>query len=144
MMPEDKRAEYTERARQMGLRNLGRPNANKKRPYGILYNKLVREARGHPVELTYEQYLGFVEKNCHYCDAKLSWVKHNNHKQSSFAHYVDRKDNSLGYTKDNCVVCCPRCNWGKGDSFTYEEWVVMTAALKATKHEEGRNEQATS
>jgi len=129
-----KREVDKERGRQLGLKNIGRSNAHKKRPYEVLYNKLLNGAkkRGHKVELTYEQYLEFVEKDCHYCDAKLSWVKHNTHK-AALAHYIDRKDNTLGYSKDNCVACCPRCNWGKGDSFTYEEWVVMTAALKGMK-----------
>jgi len=123
-----------ERGRQLGLKNIGRPNVHKKRPYEVLYNRLLKgaEKRKYKVEMTYEQYLEFVEKDCHYCDAKLTWVKHSTHK-AALAHCIDRKDNSLGYTKENCVACCPRCNWGKSNSFTYEEWIVMTAALKEMK-----------
>ena len=33
---------------------------------------------------------------------------------------LDRKDNSIGYSKNNCVVCCSTCNYIKGDKFTYE------------------------
>lgn len=27
---------------------------------------------------------------------------------------VDRKDNGIGYSNDNCVPCCMICNWAKG------------------------------
>jgi hypothetical protein len=28
---------------------------------------------------------------------------------------VDRIDNSIGYTKENCVPCCTICNWAKSN-----------------------------
>jgi hypothetical protein len=39
---------------------------------------------------------------------------------------LDRRDNSLGYVPGNVVVACKRCNYGKSDDFTYEEWLGMT------------------
>jgi hypothetical protein len=134
-MTEEQIKDQVERARQMGLRNVGRPNWNKKRTFEAIYNKMVRAAKGraYAVELTYAQFLEFTKQTCcHYCNAAVVWVRHNSHKDN-LHHNLDRKNNALGYTKENCVVCCARCNWGKGYSFTYEEWVVMTAALKHMK-----------
>lgn len=44
-------------------------------------------------------YFGF----CFYCDRMP-------------AGGVDRRDNSVGYQPDNCVSCCPHCNYAKRDN----------------------------
>jgi hypothetical protein len=36
---------------------------------------------------------------------------------------IDRKDNALGYTKDNSIPCCARHNFIKRNWFTYEEMI---------------------
>jgi len=103
------------------------------RPYEYKYNRLVRENKNRQeVELTYEQYLSFVNKNCHYCDTKLNWDKYTNKYEghSSYAYNLDRKDSNTHYTLDNCVACCYRCNKGKFNNYSYKEWVIMTQALK--------------
>lgn len=41
---------------------------------------------------------------------------------------LDRLDNSLGYTKQNCVPCCAVCNRGK-NSMGYNEWKEYLDAL---------------
>lgn len=38
---------------------------------------------------------------------------------------LDRKDNTKGYTVDNCVPACRRCNSLKGADITYAEMLVM-------------------
>lgn len=104
-------------------------NGNKIRPFEALYNMLVSMAKNRTyVELTYEEYLTFTKhKKCRYCGALVVWVPHyaNEH-----GHHLDRKDNALGYSKENCVVCCARCNAAKSDHFTYEEWVQIGALIK--------------
>jgi len=35
---------------------------------------------------------------------------------------IDRKDNNLGYTKENCVACCRICNQAK-HTLTEKEWL---------------------
>ena len=39
---------------------------------------------------------------------------------------VDRIDSSLGYTIDNCVACCDKCNYAKHDLSTedFKEWII--------------------
>ncbi len=45
---------------------------------------------------------------------------------------LDRKDNDKGYTIDNVVPCCGRCNQIKGNKITYEEMILYIApAIRA-------------
>ncbi len=103
------------------------------RPFEYKYNRLVREnQKRQEVELTYEQYLTFVNENCHYCDAELNWDEYTNKYEGKncYAYNLDRKDSNTHYTLDNCVACCYRCNKGKFNNYSYKEWVIMTQALK--------------
>jgi hypothetical protein len=98
------------------------------RPFEALYNNFVDKAtrKGHNVSITYEQFLVFTDTTkCHYCLEKISWSKHGIVINGS-SYYLDRKDNSLGYSVDNCVVCCTRCNRAKSDVYSYEDWHGMT------------------
>ncbi len=58
------------------------------------------KARGLEITITKDDYNARVWTACHYCgalpgDAPLG---------------MDRKDNAVGYTPENCVPCCWRCN----------------------------------
>jgi hypothetical protein len=104
------------------------------RPHEARYNRLKfdnkwnRKAR--TVEFTYEEFLEFVKiKKCHYCWSQIDWGKEYNINGNS-RYNLDRKDNNLDYTTTNCVVCCERCNKGKRDFFTYDEWYGMTAYFR--------------
>lgn len=79
--------------------------------------------------LSYEEFLTFTRiPECHYCGAVIPW--HPKMAGKNNAYYLDRKDNDKGYTTDNCVVCCSRCNWAKANRFTYEEWVYIGKAIR--------------
>lgn len=109
------------------------PPCRKKRPFESLFNELLRGARHRKiaVTLTYEEYVGFtVTSMCHYCSHPILWIPFN-----GAGYQLDRKDNSRGYDKDNCVVCCWTCNVSKADRYTYEEWVAMTKALQEFRRE---------
>ena len=71
------------------------------------------------------------EKTCHYCNASVKWTEFNLLKGQ--AYNLDRKDNDLPYTVENCVVCCERCNKAKREFFSYEEWYEMTECLRKKK-----------
>lgn len=107
-----------------------------KEPYRWLYTTLQTSARKHGKEfqLTFSEFLEFVNvKVCHYCGTLITWPERSrylNDRQdktlrSKSAYYLDRKDNSVGYTKNNCVVCCPLCNGIKGNKLTYSEMVLL-------------------
>ena len=107
---------------------------NQLKPYEALYNLLCRASKGRTeVTLTYKQYLKFVGLNCHYCDAQVLWVPHINAKKGvrGSAYNLDRKDNSLGYSKDNCVVCCGPCNQTKSNRFTYDQMLQIGDLIRS-------------
>lgn len=54
---------------------------------------------------------------CYYCES------------SDIQIVLDRKDSSGGYTKDNVVPCCVRCNLIKSD-MPYEAWKRLIPAVK--------------
>jgi hypothetical protein len=99
-------------------------NARRIRPYEILYNALIRCSNIRKIEkaISYEEFLSFTKiDKCHYCLSPIIWKKH-----SSNTYNLDRKDNNVGYISGNLVVCCYKCNKGKREIFTYEEWYGMT------------------
>jgi len=46
---------------------------------------------------------------------------------------LDRKDSSIGYCMENVVPCCKECNQAKRDWFTFDEMIVIGAAIKQVK-----------
>lgn len=63
-------------------------------------------ARNKSFELTREQFNDFIYKNCIYCGEPSKGI--------------DRVDNSKGYTLENSVSCCGRCNIMKNDMTVFE------------------------
>jgi hypothetical protein len=105
------------------------------RPYECLYNILkgYAQKRFGVVELAYEQFLEFTKiTKCHYCNAAVSWTKFNVTKHGN-AYNLDRVDASKNYKPNNLVVCCARCNRGKSDCFTYDEWYGMTSYFRKSE-----------
>jgi 5-methylcytosine-specific restriction endonuclease McrA len=77
-------------------------------------------ARGFDFDLTMEDVEVLMNAPCHYCGDK-------NNPQ------IDRKDNARGYTRDNVVPACKRCNTVKGHLLTYEEMLKVIDALEWRK-----------
>jgi hypothetical protein len=107
---------------------------NRLRPFEWLFNIFTSasDRRDIPHSLTYEDFLIFTKINsCHYCSFPIEWPEYSRSKgPEREAYYLDRIDNNVGYTPANCVVCCSRCNMGKGDSFSYEEWKHIGKAIR--------------
>lgn len=110
------------------------------RPFEGLFNALrnhctqkAKAADGYAgsiLNLVYEEFLVLTSvTQCHYCFAPIQWTKFNTKKHG--AHYnLDRKDNNQGYSASNVVVACRRCNFGKGDRYTYKQWHEMTECFR--------------
>jgi len=79
--------------------------------YYSLYKKYKTNAvnRNIPFEILEYDFFELLKNNCQYCgDEPKQIFKVNN--RSVFYNGIDRVDNSIGYTKDNCVSCCWICN----------------------------------
>lgn len=85
-------------------------------PFEALHNALVRRCKkiGREV-MSFEDFLTFTKiKNCHYCADQIVWAEYLDHKKG-YGCNLDRKYSDIGYTKENCVVCCALCNHMKWD-----------------------------
>ena len=71
--------------------------------------------RGKPFFLTVADFESLIFENCHYCGSPPSNVRRYSSGIREDVAYsgVDRVDNILGYTVDNCVPCCKGCNLAK-------------------------------
>ncbi len=81
--------------------------------------------KGHSCDLTHEWlWENVIDAACVYCGDDLEPVG------------LDRVDNSQGHLVANVVVCCPTCNWVRGDLFTFEEMKMLgktIAEIKASR-----------
>ena len=66
--------------------------------------------RSIPFRLSFKKYLEISSMPCEYCGASLG------------RNGIDRKDNSVGYTSENSVPCCSKCNLMKRD-YSISEFV---------------------
>jgi hypothetical protein len=81
------------------------------------------EERGLLFELSFSQFIDLTSKNCHYCNSEPSNKCSQDGNNGDFIYNgIDRKDNTKGYTIENCVSCCKICNRAKAD-MTYEDFI---------------------
>lgn len=107
----------------------------RKKPYEALFNIFKRKTikSGKINDISYEQFVKFTEQNnCFYCYSSVFWTEYNVSENGS-SYNLNRKNNTLGYTADNCVVCCWKCNESKKDNFSHEEWYGMTEYFRNKK-----------
>jgi hypothetical protein len=84
-------------------------------PYDALYKEFRRKAHrnNHETTITFDDFLEFTKTTeCFYCGCPVQWervIKHGGTRQYN----LDRIDNNIGYSIDNCVICCNVCNFMK-------------------------------
>lgn len=103
--------------------------------YQTIYNHLVSGAKRKniPISLTFEEFVLFTKINeCIYCKNYVTWTKHKK-RNSNIRYNLDRKDNSKGYTLDNCVVCCKECNYIKSDKISFNEMLLISNIINKNK-----------
>lgn len=74
--------------------------------------------RGFEFELSMDDFLNLVSQNCVYCGAEPivypgDIKDFSKHEDEWKRNGIDRIDASRGYTLDNCVPCCWKCNCAK-------------------------------
>ena len=86
-------------------------------------------ARKLSFDLTLEQFEKITSSNCSYCGKPPSIWEHNHcseksqNKWSSYCYNgIDRKNNDLGYAKENSASCCKTCNYAKRD-MSYAQFI---------------------
>ena len=109
--------------------------SHRKQPFEHIFKRFCNTSNQekHENKLSYDQFLKFTKiDECHYCMQSIPWMEYayHNNKYTRAGYFLDRKDNKLGYSIENCVVCCTRCNFAKGNRFSYEEWYGMTAYFR--------------
>jgi hypothetical protein len=93
-------------------------------------------ARNHEFSLSVEQFRSLISLNCFYCGEAPSRPRKTTNKFGAICvNGIDRIDNSKGYTVENSVPCCDKCNHGKKD-YSYSEfvdWIKRVADYMTTK-----------
>ena len=89
----------------------------------LLYNvyKHNAEIRSREFTLTTEQFKALTSGTCVYCGLTPSSEYQTASKNGGYIYNgVDRIDNNIGYTLENCATCCKTCNWMKRVQTTEE------------------------
>ena len=74
------------------------------------------------------------ESSCYYCDATPANVFKGSGMNGDYTYNgIDRKDNSLGYTIQNCITCCKQCNFAKGFQ-SFEDFVLFLKRVSKKWH----------
>lgn len=93
--------------------------------------------RANYSEMPFEDFFSISQMNCDYCKATPNNLQNSAKADPKASQYakdngdftyngLDRFDNSLPHSKENCVACCKWCNYAKRDR-TYAEfkaWII--------------------
>lgn len=80
------------------------------------------DRRNHQFNLTIDEFVSIMKLNCYYCGTEPKQIfKKKGLIHDSIYNGIDRKNNKIGYTIDNCVPCCKFCNLVK-NRFTINEF----------------------
>jgi hypothetical protein len=94
--------------------------------------------RGYEYNLTDDQFKSLIFKDCYYCGCSPNQLKSNSNREDSklMTNGIDRLDNTIGYTQENCVTCCKVCNRAKDtmELGVFLDWVSRVYLFQ------GRNE----
>lgn len=98
------------------------------------YKKAAR-MRGYAFELSKEQFREIITQPCIYCGETLTQEKTKRDANGTFKYTgIDRYDNTKGYTLDNAVPCCCKCNRIKTNMSIEELEKRLTMILEHKEH----------
>lgn len=101
--------------------------------------KSAAKRRGYGFSLSFDEFKVLMASDCHYCGMPPSLVYKDDYLEKASSFYkaqardflyngVDRVDNRLGYTSENCVAACGPCNRSK-HAMTLENWLKWISRL---------------
>lgn len=102
------------------------------------------ERRGMEFTINREQFVGLAESACRYCGIgpsnrinSIKYMKSHKYIRKWVYNGLDRKDSLRGYTPDNVVPCCIRCNKAKLTMTVQEfgEWITLVSSCMETWYE---------
>lgn len=120
--PQKKMRDGRKSACRVCLRGVNRSAAEKFReenPELVRYKSLKKEAprRGAIFTLTFEDYCELVSvTHCPCCNTPFPSLRESTKKNMRSIRSIDRLVPAFGYTKENCVVLCYKCNCIKQDA----------------------------
>lgn len=84
------------------------------KPFQSLYNWFLQIEKYRKkkvgINISFDDFVEFTKiTKCHYCGDYIIW-KQFREQGKSMSYNLDRINNSIDYTKENCVVCCWKCN----------------------------------
>jgi hypothetical protein len=100
--------------------------------YYHLYLRMIKSSskRNIYMDFTFDEFVRFVDiQECTYCRETIYWARRPINGNS---YNIDRKDSSNGYTKDNCCVCCYKCNNIKGNNKSFHEMIDLMEAERSS------------
>lgn len=85
--------------------------------------------RGLEYNLIEKHFIEITQQDCYYCGAKPNNIKKSGHHNGDYVYNgIDRIDNNKGYTIDNIVPCCAKCNYAKG-KLTLQEFKELIEGI---------------
>lgn len=102
------------------------------------YRSYSRRAKDKNIEfdLSIDKFKSLTEDICYYCKSTPAGKIDNKwHYGYSVHNGIDRIDNTRGYTLDNCVTCCKRCNQAKNDMTKFEFYLWIEKVYNRLKGE---------
>ena len=104
-----------------GCRLKTNPGCPRRLEYGeSSFNRMFRsykyhaKKRGYDFLLNKEEFKNITKKNCYFCGEEPREVRNDKNSNGLYVgNGIDRLDNTLGYSVENCVPCCGECNRAK-------------------------------
>lgn len=102
-----------ELAKQLGYKNRKNDGSIAARQLYANY-KFGAKKRGLCFDISFSDAMVLYQGKCSYCGCEPQKINHIAASDSYFKYNgIDRVDNNIGYTKENCVTACKKCNEAK-------------------------------
>lgn len=102
----------------------------------VLMDNYIRNSKNNEriFELNKNDFIALTSSPCHYCLTPPEKICRGDKKSKShwgdyYYNGIDRVDNNIGYTLDNCVSCCVICNRAK-NNLNYKDFVAYINRIK--------------